>query len=81
MKDVTPYSITLKRDWNGDEWEWVWFLSQDAKEIAGGSKVLRWSAIWAAKRAARRHSKGKTPLRLPRTKPDTFYYLPRDRSL
>lgn len=81
MKDVTPYEITLTETHDFDDCVWTWELSQGGEFLASSRGTFRWTAKLGAKRAARRHAKGKDPLYTRNAKSNTFYYRPGDRSL
>lgn len=69
------YEIALKHDCNWGESEWLWRLhSSTDMDIAWGTASYRWSALWAARRAARRHAQGKAPVRGMEPKPTSIRY-------
>lgn len=74
MKAV--YEISLDRVFSFDDYMWTWELRQDEELLATQNASFRWTAVRAAKRAARRHTKGKPPLRIPRDKEATVFYRP-----
>jgi hypothetical protein len=77
VKVTGTYEITLSEYADGDEYEWRWCLSSSMDcEIAYGAASFRWSALWAAKRAARRHLKGLPPVRKRAVKPNSVRYNP-----
>lgn len=76
MTKVTGnYTIRLSEYSEFDEHEWCWYLSTAIdSEVAAGTASYRWSALWAAKKAARRHLKGLPPVRKRGPKPTTIKY-------
>lgn len=69
--------VTADSDWGETVWDWeVWDSHQRVKLSWGGDCSWRWSAKFAAKKAARRLSKGK-PAPGPTQDPTLdFYYFP-----
>lgn len=61
----SQYVITLERilpAYPDDDGAWTWKLGLGAEVIASGETTYRWSAVRRAKKAARRHLRGKPPV-------------------
>lgn len=70
------YLIKLDQEGNWAETYWNWSLRLDGCELATGTSEYRFCARLAAQRAARRHAKGKDPVKAGRFPDNTYYYNP-----
>lgn len=77
MKRMATYQIDLKRiqvaEWEDDP-TWAWKLTLTGCFVHSGTASYRWTALWKARRAARRHIRGKVIEKVKIPKPDTVYY-------
>lgn len=74
---MDQYFIKLEQEGNWAETYWKWSLRLDGKELATGSSEYRTFARWAAQKAARRHAKGKDPIKPGKYPDNSYYYNPR----
>lgn len=70
------YFIKLELDGNWGESYWNWTLRLDGVELAAGTNEYRFFARLAAQRAARRHAKGKDPVKAGKFPDNAYYYSP-----
>lgn len=68
------YLIELTQEFSwAEECSWDWVLSLDGIRLAHGETVFRFFARRAAEKAAGRHAKGLSPVKLPKpAKPGKF---------
>ena len=59
-RDGTLYIIHLNETYVGRVYLWEWHVTlEDGKQVDVGSTSWRWTAIYAARRAAQKHYDGK----------------------